>query len=130
MIGDGRRGSVRVLLADDDRGFLASIRALVDRQPELTVVAEARDGQEAIDLASEVEPDAAVIDLHMPRVNGVGAVEHLRRTHPHLCLIALTGDESPALHAAARDAGADAVLLKGDLIHGLVDRLATVKRKP
>ena len=119
---------IRVLLADDDPAFLESIRVLIDRQPELRVVASAEDGLRAIELADELAPDAAVLDLHMPQVDGVSAVARLRADHPHLCLIALTGDESPALHHAARTAGADAVLLKGTLIENLVERLAGIRQ--
>ena len=53
----------------------------------------------------------------------------MRRDHPHLCLIALTGDADPRLHEAVTDAGADGVLLKGELVETLVDRLAQVKTR-
>lgn len=125
---DTPEGVIRVLLADDDARFLGSIRVLIDRQPELQVVGEALDGLEAIELADELRPDAAVVDLHMPQLDGVTAVARLRQDHPHLCLIALTGDDSEQLHAAAREAGADAVLLKGELIGGLVERLAALRQ--
>jgi two-component system response regulator DesR len=117
-------GSIKVLLADDDPLFLESLQALIDRQPELAVVATAANGVEALELADAVEPDAAVIDLHMPLLDGVSTLTRLRRDHPHLCLIVLTGDSDPALHAAASEAGADAVLEKHELARGLVDRLA------
>jgi DNA-binding NarL/FixJ family response regulator len=68
-----------------------------------------------------------VIDLHMPLLDGVTAVARLRKDHPHLCLIALTGDTSPALHRAVTEAGADAVLLKGDLLETLVERLSAIR---
>ena len=55
-------GPINVLLADDDEGFLASLRELVDRQPELHVVAVARNGIEAIEYADEHDPDAAVVE--------------------------------------------------------------------
>jgi DNA-binding NarL/FixJ family response regulator len=71
-------GPINVLLADDDEGFLASLRELVDRQPELHVAAVARNGIEAIEHADEHEPDAAVIDLHMPLLDGVTAIARLR----------------------------------------------------
>ena len=71
-------GPINVLLADDDEGFLASLRELVDRQPELHVVAVARNGIEAIEHADEHEPDAAVIDLHVPLLDGVTAIARLR----------------------------------------------------
>jgi two-component system response regulator DesR len=115
---------ITVLLADDDELFLESLRALIDRQPELEVVAAASNGLEAIELTDRLEPDAAVIDLHMPLLDGVSALVRMRRDHPNLCLIVLTGDADPQLHQAARDAGADAVLEKHEMTRALVDRLA------
>jgi DNA-binding NarL/FixJ family response regulator len=120
-------GAVRVLLADDDAAFLESLRPLIDHQPELTVIAAAENGLDAIELADELTPDAVVIDLHMPLLDGVTAVARLRKDHPHLCLIALTGDPDTQLHDAVREAGADAVLQKGELVETLFERLAAVK---
>jgi DNA-binding NarL/FixJ family response regulator len=122
----GAAAPVRVLLADDDAGFLESLEPLIEHQPELTVVATAANGLVAIELADSLDPDAIVIDLHMPLVDGVTAVARLRKDHPSLCLIALTGDPAPELHRAVSEAGADAVLLKGDLVDTLVDRLSAV----
>jgi DNA-binding NarL/FixJ family response regulator len=121
-------GTISVVIADDDAGYLESLRVLVEQQPSLTVVAVALDGLEAIECVDEIDPDAVVIDLHMPRLDGVTAVTRMRRDHPHLCLIALTGDPDPALHRAAEAAGADGVLLKGELLDGLADRIAAVRR--
>lgn len=118
---------VQVLLADDDSRFLESLRVLIDGQPHLTVAGTAADGLEAIELADELAPDAVVIDLHMPLVDGVAAVARLRRDHPSLCLIALTGDEAPRIHDAVREAGADAVLMKEDFVETLVDRLRAIR---
>jgi DNA-binding NarL/FixJ family response regulator len=118
---------VRVLLVDDDRDFLESLRPLIEHQPVLTVAGTAANGLDAIELADELEPDAVVIDLHMPVVDGVTAVARLRKDHPNLCLIALTGDPAPELHQAVSEAGADAVLMKGDLVDSLVQRLRAVR---
>jgi DNA-binding NarL/FixJ family response regulator len=120
---DAAANSIRVLVADDDRPFLNSLRELVDRQPELEVVATAVDGLQAIELAEDLEPDAVVLDLHMPLLDGVSTAARLRRDHPSICLIALTGDDSPALHNAVREAGADEVLLKNEILDALVERL-------
>jgi DNA-binding NarL/FixJ family response regulator len=117
-------GSIKVLLADDDPLFLESLQALIDRQPELSVVATANDGLEALELADSLTPDAVVVDLHMPLLDGVSTLTRLRRDHPNLCLIVLTGDADPKLHAAATEAGADAVLEKHEMARALVDRLA------
>ena len=84
--------TIRVLLADDDEDYAASLGRLIDEQPELTVVGVAHDGVETVRLADELDPDAVVVDLHMPRLDGVAAVQHLRQNHPHVCLIAVTGD--------------------------------------
>ena len=120
---------IRVLIADDDGAFLESLQALIDGQPELAVVGSALDGLQAIELADDLDPDAVVLDLHMPMLDGVSAATRLRRDHPNVCLIALTGDEAPALHRAVRDAGADEVLLKSELVEALVDRLSAARAK-
>src|SRR5207245_2939739 len=95
---------IRVLIAEDDDAYRDSLRELVERQPELSVVAEAKDGLGAIQLADEVAVDAVVIDVHMPLVDGVTAVARLRRDHPALCLIAITGDHEPQLLRAVEEA--------------------------
>lgn len=124
------KNRIRVLVADDDGDFLSALRALIDRQPELAVVGAAADGAEAVDLAERLGPDAVVLDVHMPRLDGVSAAAQLRRNHPSLCLIALTGDEAPTLHEAVRRAGADDVLLKSQLVDGLLERLARARHRP
>src|SRR5215208_3248977 len=120
---------LRVLLADDDAAYIESLKPLIEHQPELTVVAAAENGLHAIELVDELQPDAVVIDLHMPLLDGVTAVARLRKDHPHLCLIALTGDPDTQLHDAVREAGADAVLQKGELVDTLVDRLHQAKAR-
>ena len=120
-------GAIRVLLADDDVPFLEALSPLIEHQPELAVVGSAYDGIEAIELADELLPDAVVIDLHMPRLDGVTAVARLRRDHPTMCVVALTGDAHPALHKAVMDAGADAVLMKDEFVDVLIERLGAVK---
>ncbi|MFL5921773.1 MAG: response regulator transcription factor [Gaiellaceae bacterium] len=118
---------IRVLIADDDPAFLRSLEELIDRQPELTVVGAAADGLEAIEQAEHLHPDAVVLDLHMPLLDGVTATARLRRDHPSLCLIALTGDQAPELHRAVREAGADEVLHKSALVEGLLERLSAAR---
>jgi len=126
-VASASKGAIRVLLADDDEEFLGALRELIDGQKELSVVGTAVDGLAAIELVDELTPDAAVLDLHMPLLDGVSAVAHLRRDHPHLCLIALTGDDAPALHRAVKEAGADDVLLKTELVDTLVERLTAAR---
>ena len=124
---DTARGAIRVLLADDDEAFLEHLRGLIEGQQELSVVGTATNGLDAIELVDELGPDAAVLDLHMPLLDGVSACARLRRDHPSLCLVALTGDQAPALHRAARESGADDVLLKNELVDALLDRLTAAR---
>ena len=119
--------SIRVLLADDDEAYLGSLRVLIEQQPELRVVATVTDGLAAIEAADRLDPEACVLDLHMPLLDGVTAPARLRRDHPTICLIALTGDDDPKLHRAATEAGADAVLQKGEMVDALVQRLGSLR---
>src|ERR1044072_7586426 len=90
-----RSSPIKVLIADDDDHFLQALKALIEQQPELAVVAEAANGLEAIELADAVSPDAVVIDLHMPLVDGVAAVARPRHGPPSLCLVVLAGAGRP-----------------------------------
>jgi DNA-binding NarL/FixJ family response regulator len=119
-----RKRRIEVVLADDDGGFVESLRTMVDEQPSLAVVGVAGDGLEAIELVEELAPQAVVIDLHMPRLDGVSAVARMRQDHPGLCLIAITGDGAPELHRAVEEAGADVVLMKDHLADALADQIA------
>jgi NarL family two-component system response regulator LiaR len=123
----GGAGAIRVVLADDDRPFLESLGPLIEHRPDLDLVGMASNGLAAIELADELEPDAIVIDLHMPLLDGVTAVTRLRRDHPSMCVIVLTGDAHPELHRAVTEAGADAVLLKDEFVDTLVERLTAVR---
>jgi two-component system response regulator DesR len=118
---------ITVVLADDDRGFVESLRGMVDERPRLSVVGVAGDGLEAIELVEELAPEAVVIDLHMPRLDGVSALARMRQDHPRLCLIAITADAAPDLHRAAEEAGADAVLMKDELSDELSDRIVAAR---
>lgn len=112
-----------MLLVDDDDAYLEALVELVGRQPELEVTAAVSNGIAALDQVEADQPDAVVIDLHMPLLDGVSTVARLRRDRPTLCVIAVTGDDAPELRAAAREAGADEVLLKRELLDALVGRL-------
>ena len=127
MSANTSEGAIRVVLADDDEGFLEHLQGLIESQRELSVVGTAMNGLAAIELVDDLAPDAAVLDLHMPLLDGVSACARLRHDHPSLCLIALTGDDAPALHRAARDSGADDVLLKSQLVNRLLDRLTAAR---
>jgi DNA-binding NarL/FixJ family response regulator len=105
-----------VVLVDEDEAFVDSLRTVVDRQPGLSVAGVARDGQHALELVVRETPQAVLIDLHMTLLDGVSAVARLRQEHPALCVIAMADDASGDLHDAAEAAGADAVVMKDELV--------------
>jgi DNA-binding NarL/FixJ family response regulator len=129
-VGESAESTIQVLLADDDQPFLESLQTLIEQQHGLAVAAIATDGLEAIELVDALNPHAVVIDLHMPLLDGVSAVARLRRDHPNLCLIALTGDEAAELHSAVKESGADEVLLKTEIVENLVSRLTAGRATP
>jgi DNA-binding NarL/FixJ family response regulator len=129
-VGESAESTIQVLLADDDRPFLESLQTLIEQQQGLAVAAVATDGLEAIELVDALDPHAVVIDLHMPLLDGVSAVARLRRDHPNLCLIALTGDDAAELHSAVKESGADEVLLKTEIVENLVSRLTAGRTTP
>jgi len=103
---------VRVLLADDEPLLRAGLALLLAQADDIEVVAEAADGAEAIDLVRRCPVDVALVDIRMPNVDGLTAVEEIGRTAPHVRVIMLTtfGDE-PNVARALR-AGAAGFLLK------------------
>lgn len=100
----------RVLLADDHAMLLDAFRRLLE--PECEVVGMASDGRDLLRLAAETEPDVIVLDISMPRLNGMDACRQLRGKFPAVKLIFLTVHEDPDLAAEALRLGASAYLLK------------------
>jgi DNA-binding NarL/FixJ family response regulator len=106
-------GPVRVLIADDHPMFLTGLRAVLDDSDSVVVVGEATDGQRAVDLAGEHNPDVVVMDLHMPGTGGLEATRTIREQHPDIAVLVLTmAHDDDSVFAAVR-AGARGYLLKG-----------------
>jgi len=103
---------IRLLLADDHHLVRQALRALIEKDPSFEVVAEAEDGQTAVDLARRLQPDVAVLDVAMPRMNGIQAAERIRK-HCELCRIVILSmhQEEIVIRRAFRS-GASAYVLK------------------
>jgi DNA-binding NarL/FixJ family response regulator len=100
----------RVLIADDSARARDGLRALLATWPEVAVVGEASNGQEATRMIAECRPDIVLIDLHMPVLDGVGATRLIKQQAPTIVVIVLSVDS--AGQAAALAAGADMFVLK------------------
>jgi two-component system response regulator NreC len=116
---------VRVLLADDHRIVREGFKALLDRHG-LEVVAEAVDGQDAVRFAATTKPDVAVLDLAMPRLNGLDAGREILRIHPETRVILLTMHAQDHQIAAALRAGIRGYLLKTQAVDDLVIAIRVV----
>jgi len=104
---------VRVLIADDHPVFRDGLASLLGTQPDVTVVATAADGAEAVALATELVPDVVVMDLQMPELNGIDATRRLAETRPDIRVLVFTMGEEDGTVLAAMRAGARGYLVKG-----------------
>ena len=122
----GEPGAIRVLVADDHPILREGLVALINRQAEMTVVAEAGDGREAVDQFARHSPDLAVIDLRMPVMDGIEAIAAIRAADPHARLVILTSFASDEDIYRALRAGARGYLLKEAPSEELVECLRAV----
>lgn len=117
---------LRVVLADDHEVVRAGVRALVDAQPDMRVVGEARDGAEAVRRACELVPDVLVMDVGMPVLDGAQAAERIARECPLVRVLALTMHEDRAHLARLIQAGAAGYVLKRAAADELVRAIRAV----
>ena len=115
---DGVR--IRVLTADDHPIVRAGIAAMIANEPDIDIVAEGRDGAEAVALFEAHRPDVVLMDLRMPRVDGVAAILAIRAIEPNARVIALTTYDGDADIHRALSAGAGAYLIKDTMVEQLV----------
>ncbi len=104
---------IRVLIADDHTLFREGVRALLNAAPDLEVVGEAANGEDTIAQAAALLPDVILMDIQMPRVNGIEATRRILRASPHIGVIVVTMLEDDDSVFAAMRAGARGYVLKG-----------------
>lgn len=102
----------RVLIADDHGLIRAGLKATLEREPGITVCAEASDGQEALELIESTKPDLAILDVTMPRLGGFEALERIRESHPRLKVILLSIHGDAPFVQSALALGAKGYILK------------------
>lgn len=103
---------IRIVLADDHAVVREGTRMLLEREPDLTVVGEAANGDEAIDLVGKLRPDVAILDIAMPVRNGIQATREIKRSWPQTNILVLTAYDDEEYVYAIVDAGAAGYLLK------------------
>lgn len=118
---------MRILLADDHVLVRAGIRTLLDQLPGVTVVAEASDGREALQLAAKNQPDLAILDVAMPVLNGLEATTRLRQQFPSLRVLVLSMHANEEYVQQAFRAGAAGYLLKKSAVAELEAAIRAVE---
>jgi len=119
---------MRLLIADDHGIVLGGLKLLLDRQPDMAVVAEARDGVEAVALALRERPDICVLDVSMPRMTGLQATVEIRAHAPEIAVLVLSMHDDERYLYEALQAGAAGYVLKREADTVLVDAVRAVSR--
>jgi DNA-binding NarL/FixJ family response regulator len=120
------RTAVRILLVDDHAMFREGVKLLLGRQPQLEVIGEAGDPQEALTLATSEQPDVMLLDIDLAGYNGLDLVEALQASAPGCDIIVLTGMRDTALQSRALRAGAKGFVQKdqtGELILRAIEKV-------
>ena len=105
----------RILVAEDDESFLDAIALLLEQDGRFAVTGRARDGRQAVELAERLIPDAVVMDIEMPVLDGVEATRLLREAAPELPIVAVSGHDYEERVLEIRQAGADDYVRKARL---------------
>ena len=120
---------VRVVIADDQRLFAEALEAILSTDGRISVVGRAADGQAAVDLVRDSQPDVVLMDIAMPVLDGIAATEKIRDEAPATRVVVLTGSQAPQDISRARAAGAAGYVTKdqiaGDLVRAILDAAAS-----
>ncbi len=119
---------VRIVLADDHPVFRLGLRAVLDAAADLTVVAEADRGDDALARIRETQPDVAVLDLEMPGLDGIAVALALQQARLPVKTVLLTAHTDPSLVDKALDSGLDGYVLKDAAVTQIVEGVRAVSR--
>src|SRR5437763_1335947 len=124
---DGLHPRIRVLIVDDDEAFAHLLSVLGRRDGRFEVVAQGRDGAEAVELTLEHDPKIVLMDVVMPVVDGVEATRTILALRPGTSVIAVSGVDDAQLALAARFAGACEYVQKGRVDEDLIDAMVAAR---
>ena len=124
-----RQKRIRVIVADDHPILREGLTGLLAEEPDIDVVGQASDGQEALDLARRIAPQVVLMDITMPVLNGIDATRQIKAEMPQIRVIGLSMHEDESLISAMYDAGADAYLVKNGPSESLVEAIRGHQRQ-
>ena len=106
------RPAIRVLLVDDHASVRFTLRHLLESYPNLALVGEACNGEEAVRLVKELSPSVVVMDINMPKLNGIDATMKIKKSYPHVVIVGLSVSATEAHRRAMTAAGATTLISK------------------
>lgn len=109
---NGKTGKINIIVADDHPLFRQSIRNVLEKQSDFQVVAEANDGKEAVKLTDELQPDVVLMDITMPKLDGLEATRRIKTSHPNIAVLVLTIHSDDQHIVSILEAGAAGYLTK------------------
>lgn len=119
---------IRVMITDDHLIIREGLRLILETTDEIEVAGEAKDGAECLRQLAEVKPDVILMDLQMPGMDGITAIEHLRRDHPEIAIVILTTYNEDDLMIRGLQLGACSYLLKDTDRETLIDTIVAAAR--
>jgi NarL family two-component system response regulator LiaR len=120
--------TIRILIADDHAIVREGMYHLIDGRPDMAIAGEAEDGAQAVQLASELKPDVILLDLMMPRMDGIAAIKAIKRDESEARILVLTSFAEESKVFAAIKAGALGYLLKDSSPQDLIQAIQAVYR--
>ncbi len=117
---------MRILIVDDHAAIRQSLHHTFEEEPGMQVIAEAVDGYDAIELTRQLQPDIVIMDIQMPRLDGVSATRQITNTWPDIRVIALSTHHSTVYVKAMLAAGASGYVLKDDMLPDLIEAVEAV----
>ena len=118
--------TIRILIADDHAFVREGTRRILEQEPDLEVVAEAGDGEEAVKLACDLKPDVALLDVAMPRIDGIEATRRIKAQCPAVAVLVLSAYDDDQFIFGLLEAGAAGYLLKSVRGQEIVDAIRAV----
>ncbi len=117
---------IRILIADDHAVVREGTRQILDQESDLEVVAEAADGDEAVQLTGSIHPDVVLMDVAMPKTDGIAATRHIKSLYPHTAVLVLSAFDDDQFVFSLLEAGAAGYLLKSVRGRELVEAIRAV----
>lgn len=121
--------TIRVLLVDDNEMVRFAMRIALTIYDDIELVGEAGDGQQAISLCEQLQPDVILMDMIMPVMNGIMAAHVIRKRYPDICILILSSSVDNALIDAVHQAGVQGYLFKDSKVAAIVETIRKVYRQ-